>query len=94
MSSDKAGRQFWQSVEDDDGAETLSWDELRAAHPEKADESEREWPDIKDFKPQFSMDKNGDLFMLKRSTGGRLKYMGPDQDWAEMDDGGTPAGEF
>jgi hypothetical protein len=78
----------------DEEAETsMDWDELRVEDPDTAAAIERSNPEIADELRTFTRDPQGDLIM-RTKAGTRLKWDPSKEDWLDMDDGGTPAGEF
>jgi len=70
----------------------MGWDELRASNPDEAAELEQRYPeDIEQTK--FKKKKSGFLHATL-PDGRRMFYMGDDRGWQDMDDGGSPSGEF
>jgi len=83
---------FWAGAEEAD-EDVMSWDELRAADPAAAADIEREYPDIADSQSAF-FTKHGKDLVMRSGRGNRFKWDPAGMQWLEMDDGGTPAGEF
>lgn len=71
----------------------MTWDEFRATHPEEAAEFEGRFPtEGATFKKKKSGFIHANIGRGKQAR--RLFYMGDGRGWADMDDGGSPSGEF
>jgi hypothetical protein len=82
---------FFSKAEEGEGH--MSWDELQAADPTIAADIERDYPDIKD-NPEIFFAKDKDGLVMRSGRGRQFKWEPSSKEWLDMDDGGTPAGEF
>ena len=74
-------------------SDEFSWDEFRASHPDEAQEAELRFSEDELAGATFKKKKSG-FMTATLDNGRRLLYMGDDRGWFDMDDEGTPAGEF
>lgn len=68
----------------------MTWDELRANHPEEAEEAVQSFPGHEDAK--FRVKSSG-FMNATLPNGRRMFYMGDGRGWMDMDDD-SPSGEF
>lgn len=74
-------------------SDQFSWDEFRATHPDEAAEAELNFSPDSLKGATFAKKKSG-FMTAKLKDGRRLLYMGDGRGWFDMDDEGSPTGEF
>lgn len=79
---------------DSEPKQGMSWDEFRAAEPDMANEIESDTSVTGDVtQGTFEKTKSGAVYFTS-PDGKRYLYVNQKMGWIDMDDGGTPAGEF